>query len=81
MKELWFVLMCAGFVFASFVVPETQPQKQSCECRCDCYWKGKEAGRVEVRKANAELLKPEGSEQEWPDGTEKPWWADMPAVN
>ena len=81
MKELWFVLMCAGFVVAGFVAPETPLKKKNCGCQCDCYWKGKEDGRVEVRKANAELLKKVASEQEWPEGTEKPWWADMPAVN
>jgi len=79
MKELAFVFMCGAFVVAGFIAPETPVKTKSCECRCGCYWRGKEDGRIEVRKANAELLKPQ--EQEWPQGTEKPWWADRPAVN
>lgn len=80
MKELFVVLTCGVFLVAGLcTVPETATKQQRCECRCNCYWRGKEDGRIEVRNANAELLKPQ--EQEWPEGTEKPWWADMPAVN
>lgn len=63
----------------AFVLAGEPANKRKAACHCDCYWQGKEDGRNEVRKANAELLKP--IEQEWPEGTEKPWWADRPAVN
>ena len=76
----FFVGYTAGVVILS-LPSSTPPKKDACECRCDCYWRGKEDGRNEVRKANAELLKKQSHVQEWPEGTEKPWWADRPAVN
>lgn len=81
MKEFVFCCTCFAFVVAGFVVPVDKTKRQSPECRCDCYWRGKEDGRIEVHKANAELLKKQANEQGWPEGTEKPWWADRPAVN
>lgn len=82
MKDFLTYLICGAVTGAVvWALPTSPPLKQSCECRCDCYWRGKEDGRIEVRKANAELLKKQANEQEWPEATEKPWWADMPAVN
>lgn len=81
MKDFLTYILCGAATGVAVLTIPSPPKKSSCECRCDCYWRGKEDGRIEVRKANAELLKKQAYEQEWPEGTEKPWWADMPAVN
>ena len=82
MKELLFISMCGAFVVAGFVTKDKPQKRQSCECRCDCYWRGKEDGRIEVRKADAERRAARSRGDELPEFMNSENWPEnMPAVN
>lgn len=80
MKDLLTYLVC-GAVTGAAVFALPSPEKPNA-CRCDCYYRGKEDGRKEVRKADAERRAARSRGDELPEFMDREGWSpNMPDVN
>lgn len=70
----------AGLV--AYAVASEPEKRVNRPCRCDCYWQGKEDGRNEVRKADAERRAARARGDELPEFMNREGWStNMPDVN